>query len=272
MLIVDSPGGRSWRSGEVVDTIGGPIIPMSERMTFMDLPEDDFPEGRYIDEVNKIGGPYTSKSLETQKVLNGGEDNTVEVPTLVLTHSFLHGMSNIISTPTTVGSSTARSVTVVEDKKKQSSGGGGSKTARSVTVVEDKKKKSSGGGGCKCKCGCGGRVQGKDMYTKSCAQRLGVPYDPHGVIKKQTERRRIKRGLMAEERLAAAGLSVNEYELGDDVIQAIVLVITGKKVTAFPEVYESLLHHMPTLFESYLWANLASTPTLPFLLDVRGMR
>jgi hypothetical protein len=50
-------------------------------------------------------------------------------------------------------------------------------------------------------------------------------------------------------------LSVNEQELGDDVIQAIVVVIMGKQVTAFPKVYESLVHHMPTLFEN-------KTPTL----------
>jgi hypothetical protein len=150
---VDSPRGRSWRSGEVVDTIGGPTIPMSKRMTFM--PEDNFPED--IDEVNKIDGPYTSKSLETQKVLKGREDNTAVVPTLVPTHSFLHGMSNIISTPTTVGSSTARLVTVVKDQKKKSRGG------------------------YKCKCGCGGCVQGLDSYTLLCAQRLGVPHDPHGI-------------------------------------------------------------------------------------------
>jgi hypothetical protein len=122
-------------------------------MTFM--PEDNFPED--IDEVNKIDGPYTSKSLETQKVLKGREDNTAVVPTLVPTHSFLHGMSNIISTPTTVGSSTARLVTVVKDQKKKSRGG------------------------YKCKCGCGGCVQGLDSYTLLCAQRLGVPHDPHGI-------------------------------------------------------------------------------------------
>ena len=177
-------------------------IPMSKRM----FPED-------IDEVNKIDGPYTSKSLETQKVLKGREDNTAVVPTLVPTHSFLHGMSNIISTPTTVGSSTARLVTVVKDQKKKSRGG------------------------YKCKCGCGGCVQGPDSYTLLCAQRLGVPHDPHGIIKKKTERRLIKRALMAEERLAAAGLSVDEDEHGDDLIQALVIVITGKMVTAFPEVY-----------------------------------
>ena len=121
-----------------------------------------------------------------------------------------------------------------------------------VTVVKDKKKKSSGGS--KCKCGCGGSAP-TDGYTLLCAQRLGVPHDPHGIIKKKTERRLIKRALMAEERLAAAGLSVNEDEHGDDLIQALVIVITGKMVTAFPEVYKSLLHHMPTLFEN-------KTPTL----------
>jgi len=87
----DSPGGRSWRKDEVVDMIGGPNIPMSKRMPFTDLLEDDLPEGQYIDEVNKIG-PYTSKSLEMQKVLLGREDDTVVVPTLAQTHSFLHGM------------------------------------------------------------------------------------------------------------------------------------------------------------------------------------
>jgi len=193
----DSPGGgRSWRSGGVVNTIGGPFIPV------------------------------------------GGEGNTVVVPTLVPTHSFLHGMSNIISTPTTVGSSATQLVTVVKDKKKKS------------------------GGGSKCKCGCGGRAP-KDGYTLKCAKRLGISNDPHGTIKKKTEKRRIKRALMAEERLAAAGLSVNEDEHGLDVIQALVLVITGKKVTAYPEVYKSLLHHMPTLFKT-------KTPTLGEAIEMSG--
>jgi len=68
---------------------------------------------------------------------------------------------------------------------------------------------------------------------------------------------------MAEERLATAGLSVNEDEHGDDLIQALVIVITGKMVTAFPEVYKSLLHHMPTLFET-------KTPTLREVLEMSG--
>ena len=220
----DSPGGgRLWRSGEVVNTIGGPTIPMSmsKGMTLMD--SDDSPEG--INGVNKIGG-----SLETQKVLVGGEDNTVVVPTLAPTHS------NIISSPTTVSSSTAPSVTVVEDKKKKL--------------------------GYRCKCGCGERAP-KGGYKKACAQRLGVPNDPNGEHKKRAEKKRIKRGLMAEERLAAAGLSVNEDVLGDDMTQALVIVLTSKKVTAYSEVYQSLLLQVPTLFEN-------KTPTLGEVIKMSG--
>jgi len=129
-------------------------------------------------------------------------------------------------------------------------------------VVKDKKKKSSSGS--KCKCGCKKQVAAKDMYTMPCAERLGVSRDPNGVVKKAMEKRRIKEALMAEERLIAAGLSVNEQELGDDVIQALVIVIMGKQVTAFPEVYESLVHYMPTLFEN-------KTPTLREAIKMSGV-
>jgi hypothetical protein len=220
----DSPGGgRSWHSG-VVDTIGGPIIPTPTKgMTFMD--SDDSPEG--INWVNKIGG-----SLEAQKVLVGGENNTVVVPTLAPTHS------NIISSPTTVGSSTARSVTVVKDKKKLSSGGS------------------------RCKCGCGKRAP-TGGYTLKCAQLLGVPNDPLGKTKNKTEKKKIKKALMAEKRLAAAGLSVNEDVYGDDLIQAIVIMIKNKELTAYPEVHKLLLHHMPTMLDT-------KTPTLGEAIELSG--
>jgi hypothetical protein len=68
---------------------------------------------------------------------------------------------------------------------------------------------------------------------------------------------------MAKKRLAAAGLSVNEDELGVDVVQALRNVITGKKVTDFPEVCNSLLHHMPTLLET-------KTPTLGEAIEMSG--
>ena len=59
-------------------------------------------------------------------------------------------------------------------------------------MVKDKKKKSSGGS--TCQCGRGACVVSKDMYTMPCAQRLGGLNDPHGVLKKATEKRRIKKG------------------------------------------------------------------------------
>ena len=68
---------------------------------------------------------------------------------------------------------------------------------------------------------------------------------------------------MAKKRLATAGLSVNEDELGVDVVQALRNVITGKKVTDFPEVCNSLLHHMPTLLET-------KTPTLGEAIEMSG--